>query len=590
LLCAFSILTQLAAVVPPLSAQDAPSPASIAEIIPLFAEAKLEPAVAQCSELVFGDVDPMTRARAYAMLALAYQLQDLPDATDRIQNLQDLCADADNLDKAVLLPVLAYLAGQQPAVPMTAALNSATPDWQAFGILCQYVMTLRDNPDPRVLHELYKEYADATVIMSRTDWVAAWSGRVPHWQKCLQDKTSQPPLEPLVANRIPNRNQEQAQAEQAQAARQKAFAAIDQIVELYLGNQVANAEKAARTPNRDLTALNPADTASIGKILAYLGGDKAVSSRDIFQATQTDPQLWALACVAMFARDVAAAGDTAHLDQVILLNHLDNFHGNLDQVRSEPRVASWEKRTREWEKWCAGTFARRPGLPALLAARSGTGAANATAGTTTTTSTTTIAAETDTTSYPALASLTPETFAEGRDERYKNRPHPADLVFDAGQLNRYIASLPPELQGVEKKRSEVIAKIKPHLVKIFERNPYRGDVKLRSRTRRGIIAMANENILVFKSTERGKGQRIKWADLAPEQYVAFFEYFAKQRLGMTAGQVTKEESALNSANDYLAIALLCDWFGIYDQALAYAQKAASIAPAVEPNAARLLLP
>jgi hypothetical protein len=587
-LCVFTALGSTMGVLPiRLSAQGgiAPPPtATINQIIPLFAEAKLELAVTQCSELVFSDVEPMTRARAYAMLALAYHLQDLPDVADRIQNLEDLCADADNLDKAVLLPVLAYMGGRASADRMTAALSSATPDWQAFGILCRYVMTLRDTPDPRVLHELYKEYADATAIMSRSDWVAAWMGRVPVWQKCLQDKTSLTPMEPLVANRIPNPNQEAERAEQAQAARLKAFGAVNQVIELYLGNQVANAAKAARKPLPDLAALAPAEAASLGKILAYLAGDKATTSRDIFQSTQTDPQMWALACVAMFARDVAAAGDAAQLDPVILLNHLDNFHGNLSRIGADTPVATWEKRTRDWERWCTDKFAARPGLPPLLAARCGTGAATPRA------TTPEVAAAADTATYPAIASLTPELFAEGRAERYKDRPRPADLAFDANQLNRYIASLPPELREVEKKRAEIIARIKEHLVKIFARSPYRGDVKLRSRTRRGIISMANENILVFKSTERAKGQRIRWAELAPEQYVIFFEYFARQRQGMSGGQVTKEESNLNAANDYVGLALLCDWFGLYGPALAYAQKAVTLAPAIEPGTARLVLP
>ncbi len=555
-----------------------------------FAEVQLDAAMEQCSELVFSeDADPMDRARAVAMLALAYHLQDLPDATDRIGQLQEVCADDDHLDRALLLPVLAFLAGEQPAAAMTAAMDSATPDWQAFGLLCQYVVTVRANPDPRVLHGIYRDYADATAIMARGDWAAAWTGRLPQWQRSLQDKQELTPMEPFVARRIPDQNREQEAAAQAQAARAATFAAVGRIVEAYLENRTAEAAKQAREAAQGLGGLTPPETDAFRKLLAYLGGDRDTSSRDIFQRAQSDPPLWAIACIAMFARDVAAAKDATALDQVMLLNHLDNFHGNLGHARSEPAVAQWEKQSREWEAWCTGSFAARPGLPPLLASRSGKGAA-ATPAAASPAPPMSAAAPNPAGNFPPLADITPEQFAEGRDERYKGRPRPADLTFDEAQMKRYLASLPAELQEVEGKRAEIVGKIKPHLVHIFARNPYRGEIKLRTRTRRGIISMANENILVFKSTERGKPQRIKWSDLAVDQYAAFLEHFARQRMGASAGQIGPEERKLNAANDYLAMALIMDWYGLYDKALKHAQQAVATAPAIEASAARLVLP
>jgi len=559
-------------------------------IVGLFAEARLDAAMEQCSELAFSDdASALERARAVAMLALTYHLQDLPDAADRIGQLREVCADDARLDRPVLLPVLAYLAGEHSAEAMTTALDKATPDWQAFGILCRYVMAARANPDPRALHSLYRDYADATVIL-RGDWAAAWADRITEWQRSLQDRQAISPMEPFVAARLAERAGQAEASDRSQAANEAAFAAVDAIAKAYLDNRPADAQGLARKASQALDALPAPEAEAFRKVFAYLAGDRGITSRDIFQRAQANPRLWSLACVAMFARDVAATKDTAALDQVMLLNHLDNFHANLGQSRDAPSIAAWEAQTRAWEAWCTGNFAARPDLPPLLASRSGKGAAPANANASPSPQATS-AALPPAGNFPPIAEVTPEGFAEGRDERYKARPRPADLTFDDAQLKRYLASLPPELQEVERKRAEIVAKVKPHLVHIFARSPYRGDIRLRTRTRRGIISMANENILVFKSTEKGKPQRIKWSDLAIEQYVAFLEHFARQRLGASAaGQISPEERKLNAANDYLAMALVCDWYEQYDKALRLAQRAAETAPAIEASAARLILP
>lgn len=555
---------------------------AMAKAIAAFAKGDLATAADQCSEVMFSDAEPGIRSRAYAMLALGYHLQDRPDAVDRTLDLNDLCAETEDLERAVLLPVLGHLAGKQSAAAMTEALDQATPDWQAFGLLCQYVVALRENAaEPETLNRLGKEYAAATAIMTGKDWGAAWKGRIVHWQRCLLEKKAQAPLEPLVAKWLPAAEPElepvvEATPGPAHTPRREIVAAVNRVVELYLENRRADAEQAAVKAAGELRDLAPADAPVAGKILGYLAGDAKVSPQDIFSAAQTNPQLWALGCVAMFVRDVAVADSAGNLAATRLLHHLDNYHGNLALIQDEGGITGWEKRTREWESWCTGRFARRPGLPLLLASRSLAGSAASPVA--------------PAVAVPMLSTVTLEQFSAGREERYQNRPRPASLSFDAAAFNRYVATLPPAVQAVEKRRFEVVARVKHQLAKIFERNPYRGEIFFRSGPRRGMIAMANENLLYFKRSDRAKGERYEWSDLDFAQYPAFFEHFAKMRMSVTAGQVTREERQFNAANDYLGLALLCDWFGHYEQALTHAKRAVELAPNIEAEASELLLP
>lgn len=567
------------AVTSTLVAQDEPATVATGmnQTVRLLAEAKLDEAVAQCTELIASDADPMTKARVYGMMALTYYLQDCADAAERVQDLYGLCAEDETLDRAALLPALGYLAGTQSAAAMTTALQSATPDWMAFGILCQYVLELRANQDSQALHARYREYADAVAMMASTDWVAAWAKRVPHWQQCLQERTRTLPLEPLIANRIPDLAKEQDANRRILVARQLAFLAINGVINHYLENQPEAAIAAARQTFAERPDLAPADATGIDLIFAYLAGDRGITPRELFQSCQANPKVWAIGCIAMFVRDLAVAVP-GQLPQAVLLSHLDNFTGNLQSVQDEGDVVVWASHTPLWEQWCTGNFAAMAELPPLLASRSQGGQA--------------LVAGSEASKFTTLAGLTPEEFALGREERYLNRPRPASLEFSSNQLNRYLETTPAELQDLERRRFKVVSAIKPQLVKIFERNPYRGVVVMNNGTKNGAIVRANENILVFKRNERSKhSERILWTDLAFEQYCVFFEHFAKVRLAISAGgESTAEDRQFDAANDYLGLALLCDWYGHYAKALEYAQRAVTISAKIDAAAAALLRP
>jgi hypothetical protein len=111
------------------------------------------------------------------------------------------------------------------------------------------------------------------------------------------------------------------------------------------------------------------------------------------------------------------------------------------------------------------------------------------------------------------------------------------------------------------------------------------------RKRKGVVYMANENILRLKKSVRSKrGKNYKWSDISFSQYPAFLEYFATRRLRMPgAGLHSRKEMKKNAANEYLAAAILSDWFGYYENALRYAKRAVDIYPDMKKQVSRMML-
>lgn len=184
-----------------------------------------------------------------------------------------------------------------------------------------------------------------------------------------------------------------------------------------------------------------------------------------------------------------------------------------------------------------------------------------------------------------------KAFEEGRSEKYEGRPKPASMDFDDDIFEKYLNALPVNLRATEKLRYSTVKNIKSFIVRVLERSPYSKGLKTRKGNKRGVVYMANiHGLRLKKSTRSKKGKSYKWKELKFEQYPEFMEYFAKRRLGISgAGQLSKKKLKQDAAMEYLGMAILCDWFGHYKNALKHAKRAVKICPDIKIRVSRMML-
>lgn len=195
----------------------------------------------------------------------------------------------------------------------------------------------------------------------------------------------------------------------------------------------------------------------------------------------------------------------------------------------------------------------------------------------------------------AIEELKPEEI-EWTRKLYPNRYRPLSMDFEEKDVQKYLQSIPRELQAGETARIEKIKDVKPLIVRILERNPYEpksGGIKIRSGASAvsvsGMISLANEEMVIVKKGKNSKtSKRYKWEDLAFEQYENFLTYYAGQRLQKAGGDVSKAESKKYAGEDYFRLALLCDWFGEYEKCLEHLKKAIELNPDLKTSAGPIL--
>jgi len=104
--------------------------------------------------------------------------------------------------------------------------------------------------------------------------------------------------------------------------------------------------------------------------------------------------------------------------------------------------------------------------------------------------------------------------------------------------------------------------------------PYTGSIKFRTRSIDATIAMVTIDHLRINLDDGEKPKLAKWDSLAFAQYIAFFEFFAQKRLDMEGGAVASDKTRMKEAGmEYFLAALICDWYGRYDDAAKLAKRA-----------------
>lgn len=351
------------------------------------------------------------------------------------------------------------------------------------------------------------------------------------------------------------------------AAEEKQLQAVSAVLEKYMKNDIATAEEEAMEKTYECDAKSP-----VGLLLDYLSGNNSIKPSYIILAAEKDPDLSAMVSLSLFAR-MLAAKDTK-LDSFELENYLSNYLADLKSCKTSPPKA-WKKRVETWLDWCRNDFKYSKGLDALLVARSGktTGAPNVN----------------DVEVKKDFADITYKDFCATR-LLFKERPKPMSLDFKRDEVQKYIDRLPSiKLKKDEAMRCNMVNKFKPYIVVLLSKNPYHGKISLNNkRSFSGTVYMANENSLRIKRSSTSSRRSYKWGDLAPQQYISFMKYYAKQRTDGFGAVVSKKQRERQAAEDYLQLAFYCDWFGLYKDALNYARLSVKLSPDIAPDAKKLV--
>jgi tetratricopeptide (TPR) repeat protein len=339
--------------------------------------------------------------------------------------------------------------------------------------------------------------------------------------------------------------------------------AVNKIIGMYLAGDTASAkETAMEAADKYLVDDSKANDPAV-MVLDYLSGNATITVKLLAVGTEKTPGLWALASIAMFVRKVSEGNS----DAFELENNLQNYLTNFPKIKSA-EIKKWKPQVELWEKWCKGEFAPVKGLEPLFMKKCRSGEA-------------VLAGN--------INDISLEDFEKSR-AAFAKRPKPNGMDFDRDVMVKYRESLKFEnLQRAEVRRYNYIKDMKEYLVRIFERNPYSGRIQLRRSTVNGTVSMANHNVFLIRSQGKKKSKSYKWQELKFDQYIEFFKYFANQRINKVAGNITKEQRYHDAAVDYLHLAVLCDWFGRYEEALTYARKAIKLDPSIYDLANKMMM-
>lgn len=293
--------------------------------------------------------------------------------------------------------------------------------------------------------------------------------------------------------------------------------------------------------------------------------------------------------VAIFVKEAYNKGDDAAIRTAYR-----NFSSNASGISSNFwGKKSFDKRINVWHDWIFLGKGNASSLePLMLEARkaksSGTGAAVGRTSSPAVKVSRTITPETSKVrkADPSLklSMLTPEwlkahrTFAAGR-------PRPRDFTFPSGVIQSYLFKLPKQYQQAETDRANQITPLKLHLISTMLRTSY-GSTSIKRRNGRPVIGnfMANPKYLSVK-LRSGTRVRVMWKDLHFDQMVKFLAHYAKIRTEADpGGEVSKLKQRREAAWEYLRIAILCDWYGKYSDAVRYTRKAVSVDDGIENDA------
>ncbi len=187
-----------------------------------------------------------------------------------------------------------------------------------------------------------------------------------------------------------------------------------------------------------------------------------------------------------------------------------------------------------------------------------------------------------------LSLLTAKWLEDDRASFASGRPRPSDYNFTASQMDGYLAGVQESRRENESTRLRQVSGMKNYLCQLLSRSAYNKPVKTSDgRTFTGQM-MANPNYISMKT---GKGfQRLNWNQLPPAEMTRIISHFAEARMKVSGAAGTSAETRKKeAAQDYLRLAILCDWYGDYPDAVEYARKSISVYPDSEKSVKKFMM-
>ncbi|OGV47559.1 MAG: hypothetical protein A2017_11340 [Lentisphaerae bacterium GWF2_44_16] len=344
----------------------------------------------------------------------------------------------------------------------------------------------------------------------------------------------------------------------------KALPMISKVLNLYLEDKAGEAQWEAMENIKKAEEKGASKTEIL--LLKYLGNASDAKEWNIYFAAEKSPSLVPFISLCIFVRKAAMEKELDALDLEICVN---NYLADAKAFKSK-ETDIWNPKAELWKKWAAGNMKYVDGLPPLLNRKSRKFETSGTA------------------VKPSVAvdfyNMSLSDFKQSR-KPFSARPRPAGMDFDPKALQKYIDTLPSkELKVAEARRCNYLNKTKKYIIRLLERSPYTGEIKLKNASIKGTVTMANENVLRISNGNSQKNKNCKWDDLAFEQYINFFNFYGNQRAEISGGSVSREESKHFAAEDFLLLAVLCDWYGRYDDAIKYLKRAIDLSPKIKDEA------
>ncbi len=339
------------------------------------------------------------------------------------------------------------------------------------------------------------------------------------------------------------------------------------IIDMYLSGKADAGELKAIDISDNLAkgSLPPEDP--YRRLFALLGGVKDVDCKKIAVQANSRPDLWALASMALFVRTLATS---PALDSDLVSNSLVNYREALASGASSAAASKWRERIPAWLAWSGSSFAMAEGLEPLLRKRSRDPKAEIAVG--------------------GFDEISTDDFVKSR-QACAARPKPDGLSFQQTAMDRYFNSIENDaLRELERARYNYIKDVKSYLIRIFVRSPYSGRVKLsKNRQPAGTVALANEKFFLVRDSNTEKSVKCEWEEVLPEQFSDFLSYYAKMRIKISGPNLSEADKRRQAADDLAHAAVLCDWYGRYQDAIDYAKLATRISPDIKPELLKILL-
>lgn len=186
----------------------------------------------------------------------------------------------------------------------------------------------------------------------------------------------------------------------------------------------------------------------------------------------------------------------------------------------------------------------------------------------------------------------------GSTDYLEARPRPHDLDFFGvkEELRAYLQAVPLGLREVERERIEHLSSCRGYLIQLMKYLPYgQGGARIRlrdgSELSGGIPFCSDRELMVRLNQPGAPLRKLRWDDLAFEQYAAFYDYYLRTRV--TQGEHAAEKASSNehlreAGDDSFRLALLCEWYGRLGPASKYADLACEYSPSMRATVDRFL--